>query len=80
VVTREQISRINELYKKQQEQGLTQEEKEEQAMLRRLYVDSVKENLMAQLKNIKIVYPSSDHDHGPDCDCGCKDHKHKGCD
>lgn len=58
MITKGQILRINELYKKQQEYGLSEEEKREQAMLRRLYVDSVKENLRAQLENIKIIDPS----------------------
>ncbi|WDU83902.1 DUF896 domain-containing protein [Caloramator sp. Dgby_cultured_2] len=57
MITKEQIKRINELYKKQVEGTLTEEEKKEQAYLRRLYVDSVKESLKAQLDNIKIVTP-----------------------
>lgn len=57
MITKEQIARINELYKKQVEGTLTEEEKKEQEYLRKLYVDSVKENLRAQLENIKIVTP-----------------------
>lgn len=55
MVTKEQIQRINELYKKQITEGLTEEEKAEQNMLRRMYVDAVKESLRVQLENIKIV-------------------------
>lgn len=54
-MTQEKIDRINELYKKSKEQGLTQEEKEEQAVLRREFIASVRENLRAQLDNIDVV-------------------------
>ena len=39
----ERIARINELYHKSQGPGLTEAEKEEQARLRREYVDSVRQ-------------------------------------
>lgn len=76
MVTKEQIERINALARKQKETGLTEDEIKEQEKLRRLYVDSFKENLSAQLKNIKIVSPEeyekikkenkSSHDHNHD--------------
>lgn len=47
------IKRINELYKKSKEEGLTEEEKEEQQILRRRYIDSYKNNLRAQLQGIE---------------------------
>ena len=50
----ERIARINELYHKSQDQGLTPEEKEEQAKLRREYIDSIKNNLRSQLNNRNI--------------------------
>lgn len=50
----EKIKRINELYHKSQKEGLTEEEKAEQAKLRREYADSVKANLRAQLNGINI--------------------------
>ena len=50
----EKIKRINELYHLSQERALTEEEKAEQASLRRDYIDSVKNNLKAQLDNIEI--------------------------
>ena len=43
------IDRINFLAKKQREEGLTDEEKAEQAKLRREYIDSVLNNLRSQL-------------------------------
>ena len=50
----ERIKRINELYHKSQAEGLTEEEKAEQARLRQEYVASVRGNLRAQLDNINI--------------------------
>lgn len=51
----ERIKRINELYHKSQNEGLTDEEKLEQSILRQEYVDSIKRNMKAQLDNIEIV-------------------------
>jgi len=48
------IPRINELYHKQKTVGLTEEEKAEQAILRRNYIDSVKASLKGQLNSIDI--------------------------
>lgn len=51
----EKITRINELYhKSKSDEGLTEEEKQEQAELRRDYIDSIKRNLRSQLNNINI--------------------------
>lgn len=50
----EKIKRINELYHKSQAEGLTEDEKAEQAKLRRDYIDAVKGNLKSQLDNIDI--------------------------
>ncbi len=50
----ERIKRINELAHKQKSEGLTEEEKAEQAKLRREYIDSVKGNLSVQLDSIRI--------------------------
>ncbi len=47
------IDRINFLAKKSKEEGLTPEEKLEQDKLRRLYIDSIKANIKAQLGDIK---------------------------
>lgn len=48
------VERINELAKKAKTEGLTEEEKAEQAKLRREYIDSVVGNLRAQLDNTYI--------------------------
>lgn len=50
----EKIKRINELYHKSQEEGLTEEEKTEQAKLRAEYVANVRANLRGQLDNMSI--------------------------
>lgn len=54
-VTKEQIDRINQLARKSKKEGLTPAEKEEQAKLRRIYIDAVKESLVGQLENTYIV-------------------------
>lgn len=53
----ERIKRINELYHKSQDVGLTEEEKEEQARLRAEYVASVRANLKSQLDNVVVERP-----------------------
>lgn len=54
-MTDEKINRINELYRKSQAEGLTEDEKKEQAILRKEFVASVKSNLRSQLNNIDMV-------------------------
>lgn len=50
----ETIDRINALYHKSQNEGLTEEEKEEQKELRQKYILNVRRNLRGQLNNIDI--------------------------
>ncbi|MBD5145524.1 MAG: DUF896 domain-containing protein [Ruminococcus sp.] len=55
-MTKEKIDRINKLARKSRTaEGLTEEEKAEQAALRQEYRDGVKANLEGQLQNIDIV-------------------------
>ncbi len=49
------IERINELARKSKAEGLSAEEKEEQAMLRREYINSVVGNLRSQLDNSYVL-------------------------
>ena len=49
------IARINALAKKAKEGPLTPEELEERAKLRKIYIDSVKANLVSQLENTYIL-------------------------
>ena len=53
----EVIARINELAAKAKQGPLTEEEVTERDKLRRIYIDSVKSNLIGQLENTYIVYP-----------------------
>ncbi len=48
------IKRINELYKKMKEVGLTEEEKKEQAQLRSAYIAAIRADLQSSLDNISI--------------------------
>lgn len=56
-MTKEKIARINELARKKKSVGLTEAELEEQALLRREYIESYKQSLVAQLENTYIVEP-----------------------
>ena len=51
------IARINELYHKQKSAGLTDEEKAEQAKLRKEYVASIRRNMQGTLDNVSILNP-----------------------
>ena len=51
------IDRINELYHKSQAVGLTEEEKEEQARLRQVYVRAIRGSLRNTLTNISLKDP-----------------------
>ena len=53
----EVIARINVLAKKAKAEGLTPEELTERDKLRRIYIDSVKTNLVGQLENTYILRP-----------------------
>lgn len=53
----ERIARINELYHKSQEEGLTEAEREEQARLRKEYIENVRANLRGQLDSITVQRP-----------------------
>lgn len=53
----EVIARINALAKKVKEGPLTEEEQAERDNLRRIYIDSVKANLVGQLENTYILQP-----------------------
>ena len=48
------LKRMNELARKSKAEGLTRAEQEEQAELRREYIEAVRMNLKAQLDNIDI--------------------------
>ena len=58
MITDEKVARINALARKSRTRsGLTEEEKAEQAALRREYVEAVKRSLEGQLGNTVILEP-----------------------
>lgn len=56
-MTKEKIDRINYLARKKKAEGLTESELQEQAMLRREYIESYKQSLISQLENTYILEP-----------------------
>lgn len=54
MITQEMIDRINQLYHKSKGEGLTEEEKAEQAALRKDYIAAIRVNMRANLNNISI--------------------------
>lgn len=72
MITKELIARINALSQKQRLCGLNEEEKMEQTILRRRYLDSIKEQVHEQLDAAQVPMK-----HDPHCDCGCHGgHRH----
>lgn len=69
----ERIQRINDLYRKSQNEGLTEDEKLEQQLLRQEYLVVFKENFRKQLDSIEIVDVDSEGNiiHTGHSDCGC---------
>lgn len=73
MITKEMIDRINELSRKQRQASLTDEEKAEQATLRRSYLDNIKAQVRNQLEAAHIP-EKKQHSH---CSCGCNgEHRH----
>ena len=57
-MTEEKIRRISQLAQKSRTAaGLTEEEKAEQAALRREYIDAMEQSLKAQLDNTVVIDP-----------------------
>ena len=54
-MTEERIARLNELARKKKTIGLTEEEKQQQAMLRQEYLAAIRASLEAQLDNVYYV-------------------------
>ncbi|AEF16340.1 MULTISPECIES: DUF896 domain-containing protein [Thermoanaerobacterium] len=70
MITKEMIDRINYLYHKSKNEGLTDEEKIEQSKLRMEYVKEIRQRVKQQLDSIKFVDEDNCHD-----DC-CHHHHH----
>lgn len=56
-MTDEKIARINALYHKSKDTGLTKEEKEEQQALRQEYLEAVRSNMRQTLSNVRVKNP-----------------------
>ena len=56
-ITEKQIKRINELYHKSKESGLSEEEKAEQQKLRHDYIAAIRENMRSSLDNVSLLNP-----------------------
>jgi len=56
-VTDEKINRINELARKSRSEGLSEEEKTEQKMLREEYIKGFRTSLKNQLDNTVVINP-----------------------
>lgn len=74
MITKEMIDRINELYHKSKEIGLTEEEKAEQARLRMEYVKEIRKRVKQQLDSIEFV---DEHKCGENCNHVHYHHHHK---
>lgn len=53
----EKIDRINQLARKSKAEGLTEKEKQEQALLRQEFLADVRRNFKSQLDNIDVINP-----------------------
>lgn len=55
MISDEKIKRINELAKKSKDEGLSDIEKDEQAQLRKEYIEAVRNNFESTLELIQVV-------------------------
>ncbi len=60
MIEKKRLDRINQLARKQKNEGLTKEEKEEQRVLREEYLKSFRKQFRNQLDSIKIVDEKKD--------------------
>lgn len=72
MITRELVDQINRLARKQRSVGLTDEEKEEQARLRQLYLQGIRDQVTDALNSMGLK-PRQQHRN--ECSCpDCKGH------
>ncbi|MDO4545105.1 MAG: DUF896 domain-containing protein [Bacillota bacterium] len=62
MLEKEKMDRINFLARKAKEEGLSAEEKKEQELLRKEYIEKFRENFKGHLKRIKFVEDLSDEE------------------
>ena len=79
MITKEMIDRINYLAKKSRQDGLNEEEKQEQQLLRKKYVEYIKGQVRQQLDSIEFVEDKHKHQHSHECGHGHHHHCNSGC-
>lgn len=57
MLDKEQLDRINELVRKDREEGLTEEEKQEQKDLREQYIKAFRSGMRTHIEGMKVVDP-----------------------
>lgn len=62
MLEKHKLDRINALARKSKEEGLTPEEKREQELLRKEYIEKFRENFKGHLKRIKFVEDLSEEE------------------
>lgn len=62
MLEKNRLDRINELARKSKEEGLTPEEKKEQEILRKEYIEAFRANFKSQLNKIKFVEDLSEEE------------------
>jgi len=80
MISKELIERINFLARKSRAEGLTAEEKDEQVMVRKQYVDAIKIRVKDTLENTRIIKDTSEAESSC-CEshqgtCNHEQHKH----
>lgn len=62
MLSKDKMDRINHLARKSKSEGLTEEEKQEQQILRQEYLEKFRENFKGHLKRIKFVEDLSEEE------------------
>ncbi len=62
MLSKDKMDRINHLARKSKSEGLTEEEKQEQQVLRQEYLEKFRENFKGHLKRIKFVEDLSEEE------------------
>lgn len=55
MIEKKLLDRINELARKKKDNGLTHQEKVEQAKLRKVYLQGIRTQVKAQLSNVRFI-------------------------
>lgn len=60
MLSEEKLKRINHLANKAKSEGLTEEEKREQQVLRKQYLQKFRESFKKQLGSVKVIDPNGE--------------------